>query len=321
MKQPFQLFMLAIMIAFNIGCKKEKNQSKTIQLENLKWSKVNDGLSFNLIAVGNELFLSTQNQVLKSTDMGTSWIKLGWPAGLSIYGGLAYSPKNNQLIISAANNGWYYSTDKGLSFKQSGPTGFNTGSADILPLSNGQIIGAQTGNNVKGLYKSAGITPLIWSQKMGGVDFTSITKVTDDTLYACGVGAPAIVKSVDGGENWTAVETKSHALDYILSFQDSILVVHRWGTISVANRKSNIDLYAVRSSIAGNMAHFADYSSTDKLLIISASENGIYLSLDMAISFKFNSIPGVKTYIHPKIIGDYLFVNTDAGLYRAQFKF
>jgi hypothetical protein len=47
MKQPFQLFMLAIMIASNIGCKKEKNQSKTIQLENLKWSKVSDGLSIN----------------------------------------------------------------------------------------------------------------------------------------------------------------------------------------------------------------------------------------------------------------------------------
>ncbi len=321
MKLFFQLMLLAGMLLCMNGCSKEKNQSKTIQLENLNWTKINDGLSINLIAVGNELFLTKQNQVLKSTDMGTSWLKLGWPADLSVYGGLAYSPKNNQLIISAANNGWYHSTDKGLSFKQSGPTGFNTGSAAILPLSNGQIIGSQTGNNVKGLYKSAGITPLTWSQKMTGVDFTSITKVTDDTLYACGIGAPAIVKSVDGGESWTAIETKSHALNYILSYQDSIMVVNRWGTISVANRKSNIDLYAVRSTIAGNMAHFADYSTTDKLLIITAAENGIYLSRDMAISFKFNSIPGVKTYIHPKIIGDYLFVNTDAGLYRAQYKF
>jgi hypothetical protein len=177
------------------------------------------------------------------------------------------------------------------------------------------------GGSLRGLYKANGNTPLNWRKTFSGVDFTSIAKITDDTIYACGIGAPAIVKSFDGGENWIPVENKSHAVDYITSFGDSILVVHRWGTISAAKVNNFIDLYAVRSSIAGNMVHYGDYAPKDTLLIVTASENGIYLSKDNARNFKYHAIPGVKTYIRPKIIGDYLFVNTDAGLYRAQFKF
>lgn len=316
----FRLAVLAFIILSINSCRKDKNQTKTIRIENLSWMKVHDGLSLNVLAIGAELYLTKQNQLWKSTDMGNNWTKLGWPMDVNIVGGMAFSSKNNQLVIGAANNGWYNSGDKGMVFQASGPSAFNTGSADILALSNGQLIATQ-GGSLRGLYKSNGNLPLTWRQTFGSVDFTSIAKISEDTIYACGIGAPAIVRSFDGGENWVNVENKAHALNYITAFEDSILVVHRWGTISVANRKNGIDLYAVRSTIAGNMVHFGDYSSNEKLLMITAVENGIFLSRDMAISFKYYPIEGVKAYFHPKIIGDYLFVNTDAGLYRAQFKF
>ena len=320
MKNVFHWIVCFCLLLSLGACKKEKNQPKSIQLENLVWTKIQEGLTLNIIDVGSELYLAKQNQVLKSADMGNTWTKLGWPADINIIGGMVYSPQKNQLIIGAANNGWYYSVDKGVNFQASGPSAFNTGSADIHSLSNGQLI-ATMGGSLRGLYKANGNTPLNWRQSFGGVDFSSITKFSDDTLYACGTGAPAIVKSFDGGENWIPVENKSHAVDYITAFRDSILVVHRWGTISAAKVNNFIDLYAVRSSIAGNMVHYGDYAPKDTLLIVTASENGIYLSRDNARNFKYHAIPGVKIYIRPKIIGDYLFVNTDAGLYRAQFKF
>jgi hypothetical protein len=320
MKNVFRWIVCFCLLVSIVACKKEKNQPKTIQLENLVWNKIEEGLTLNIIDVGSELYLAKQNQVLKSTDMGNTWTKLGWPTDINIIGGMVYSPQKKQLIIGTRNSGWYSSVDKGVSFQASGPSALNTGSADIISLSNGQLIATQ-GGSLRGLYKANVNTPLNWRQTFSGVDFTSIAKITDDTIYACGIGAPAIVKSFDGGETWITVENKNHAVDYITSFGDSIMVVHRWGTISAAKVNNAIDLYAVRSSIAGNMFHYGDYAPKDTLLIVTASENGIYLSKDNARNFKYQVIPGVKTYIRPKIIGDYLFVNTDAGLYRAQFKF
>ncbi len=302
-----------------ISCSKKNIEKTDVRIENLQWTRVIDGFTDNLISVGNELYLTKLKEVLKSTDMGNTWTSLAWPADL-YPGGMTYSQKNNLLIIGAANNGWYYSSDKGISFKPSGPIVFNTGSADLVTMSNGQIIATQ-GGPLRGLFKSSGSVPLTWSQKMTGVDFSSITKVTEDTLYACGIGSPAIVKSTDAGETWIPLELNSHALDYILSFQDSLLVVHRWGTISVGSRKNGVDLYNVRKTIAGNMLHLGTYSSKDKVLVVTARENGIYISKDMAMNFKYYSIGGVTFYNKPFVAGEYIFVNTDAGLYRAQFKF
>lgn len=60
MKNVF-LWTVYFFLLVSIGaCKKEKNLTKTIQLENLVWNKIEEGLTLNIIDAGSELYLANK---------------------------------------------------------------------------------------------------------------------------------------------------------------------------------------------------------------------------------------------------------------------
>ena len=200
----------------------------TNKINNLSWLKISGGDCLNVVeGQPGTLFLSRRTDQLRSTDNGQTWTNTNWPLGIvrsstSIINGLSYSNFGGGMLATAAlDNGWYISTDNGASYQATGQTGFGTGSPEIISLTDGRFISGH-GGFLRGIWKSSGIDNKTWVQKSSGVDTYSFTRVTDDTIYACGSGPRPLTISTHKGETWSGLINTQETIDYVCAFGDSL---------------------------------------------------------------------------------------------------
>jgi hypothetical protein len=233
---------------------------------------------------------------------------------------VVFSHGGGMIATAALDNGWYISTNNGNTYQATGATGFGTNSVDIITLSDGRFLAAQ-GGFLRGIYKSSGIDNKTWVLKYqnSNVDIYSFSIFTDDTLYACGYGVQPLLVSTNKGESWSALLNTQETIDFVCTYGDSLLMVNRAGNLTVSKRRNFIRSSTIRSNIGSNVFHNGSFSSSEKILVMTGSL-GIYVSNDFGRTFFTYTIPSATAYNKVAIIGNYIYANTDVGLFRTLYK-
>jgi len=312
--------------------------TREVNVSNFSWTSVYPGECYSFVKTlaVNNYFLVVKNGVQRSTNGGTSWAATGWSAtytrdGLSTsYPGAAFSNfGQGQLIVASLDNGFYLSANNGTSFSNSGPVGFQCNSQSIVSLSDGRFLASMTGFQ-RGIWKTSGTSNTTWNNKLPGNDPTDFSVSSNGTIYctqrsSSAIG-PIIVKSTDNGENWTSMYNARKELEDCEVINDSILWADRNGSIFIVSATAtNFNVNLRYNLISGSRNASTLSSDIDmvyypaKKIIIAASSTGIYLSANNGLTWANYKLPGVTAYNNVAFADGYIYICTNAGLYRTLY--
>jgi photosystem II stability/assembly factor-like uncharacterized protein len=140
--------------------------------------------------------------VYKSTDMGASWAGSGWPGGQVF--GLGVDPQNSETVYAADCQAVYRSADGGAHW-----TRLDAGGCSVnFDSQNPGTVYTELGKSTDG---GATWTKFIWPSGVYVCCSTSSRAVATDpqhsgTIYTGAIDG-RVLKSVDGGTNWSVINS------------------------------------------------------------------------------------------------------------------
>ena len=168
---------------------------------NKNWNLIRKSNSIDVAGTPNgRLLIFENNKILGSEDRGQSWYKI-----IAVSGDFAIFKVLNEklLIASIANNGSWYSTDQGLTWKKYRLIGFENPSMRTATLTSEGTL----------LLSGANGSPLTFRSKNNGQTFERIQKLDSlevwdfasvNGIIFAGTYAHGIFKSLDDGITWSA---------------------------------------------------------------------------------------------------------------------
>ena len=194
------------------------------------WTRILNASPYNLLVTTDGTFISPAvDGVYRSTDKGSSWIKLNFPSqgrpGTSVgtYGGIV---AGQNIFINALDDGIFLSTDDGVTWQATGPVRSSFGTGADTEAFNGNSVIAGYGGFPRGMYRWNGSS---WTQTAAGWDGLSAIAATNGWFFAQFFSGGGINVSKDNGSNWSKVYDSTGKLVYVGG--QKIIVIDNSGAV------------------------------------------------------------------------------------------
>ncbi len=168
--------------------------------------------SGNVLFAVNDAVYTPFNNILKSTDSGSTWVNAGQPAGQQDYGYVAIHPTDPAVAYAATNSGLYKTTG-GTAWTRifappSGPMDIAT-----VVISGSDPNYMYAGSSFSGLYVSPD-RGVDWQQSNNGIAAARISDIaispSNPSIAYAGAETVGLVKSTNGGATWSTVGTSQN---------------------------------------------------------------------------------------------------------------
>lgn len=252
-----------------------------------QWSIVNVGTNSNLYSVdyysANDIWIGGSNIIAKTNNGGSSWSIIS-PI-LDSYGQTISSSIYDIIYCgssSAIMTGKFYLNNDAIIFKTSNDgaswneaystaNGFNPRYFNSMDKSNSICLAVGSNGFIRRSTNSGSswlITPTVVSSMLYDVKFAS-----NDTAFA--VGTSKILRSVNGGQNWTSVINPSYTILNVSCVRN---VIYFGCFSSVLLKSTDYGLSATTINLPFN--YLGIISAINKDTLIIAGVSGLYISKD-----------------------------------------
>jgi photosystem II stability/assembly factor-like uncharacterized protein len=273
---------------------------------NAQWESL-PRFSGQLVAVGSigdTLFVSASPalgdtiKVLRSTDYGGSWTRVGQSIPTSDFAGVqAFTTIGHTIYAASGQDGIYRSTDGGTTWTPTGSPPFLAITYSLA--SNGDTLFA--GHYGVAWSTNGGST---WTQPDIGPPPSITTSVlhVGSTLFAASQG---VSRSTNGGRNWTAVNNGLPSLDtyYLASLGSSLFVTIPGSGLF---RSTNLGV-SWEPSLVGDTVSYSTNVVSAAPYLIASTDYGIYVSRDTGKTWRSSGYSNLVQFNQLLVAGPYLY--------------
>lgn len=266
------------------------------------WNKINNGLGnlkiTSMVALDTASIMVGTNGggVFLTTNRGQSWAAVNNPV-LHHLGISAMVKANSRIIHASVDGGVYASDDKGATWISLNDS--QTDDVTVSAISYNAVTDELLVANADGLYKTSAASTttsptfgLVETGLPSGVVIKSISNDGSNWYLVTDQGVFTTMASVI---NWIKIETgKVNDVTVLVPFRNNLVLGTQANGVLKSTNPAN-----VWTPVAVNFNNLRTYSmaTSGELLVIAATEKGVFISKDLAASYKASN-KGLTDSLH-----------------------